>query len=266
MLALRGVIIFLGGLVFMFLPGVFISMASQRGLRYNRSMLLWGMALLGLTLPANYLTVLLGYIFVGDGEASLVDNIVVAMLGSLLAAFFVHTAQYLILRSRSKQPGDLLGNGVMIGLGFGLLNKVFLGFILTGIGMRLLFGDTVTADLGQISVQPWLSMLISLIALVIDRLALVIVYGALGVFVARAILEKNMRWFWGAVAANTAFATAYASISLGLDMNTLPANLLVIGYEGILAFVVLRWLIRQRPLPDKSTTGGAVSLTKPKAT
>jgi hypothetical protein len=34
MLALRGIII-LGGLVFMFLPGVLVSLASQRGLRYN---------------------------------------------------------------------------------------------------------------------------------------------------------------------------------------------------------------------------------------
>jgi hypothetical protein len=247
MLALRAIIIILGGLVFMFLPGVLVSLASQRGLRYNRAMLLWGMALLVLTLPANYLTVVLGYILVGDGRSGLIKDIAVAMLGSLIAALFIHTAQYLILRGRRKQPGELLGNGVMIGLGFGLLNKVFLGFILTGIGMRLLFGDTVTADLGQISIQTWPSMLISLVALITDRLALVVVYGALGVFVARSIIEKNMRWFWGAVAANTAFATVYASISLGLDMNALPANLLIIAYEGILVVGVLRWLMGQSP-------------------
>ncbi len=262
MLALRGVIIILGGLVFMFLPGVFISLSSQRGFKYNRSMLLWGMALLGLTLPANYLTVLLGYAWAGNSESGLIENIAIAMLGSLIAALFVHTAQYLILRSRSKIKENLLGNGVMIGLGFGLLNKVFLGFILTGIGMRLLFGDTVTADLGQISVQPWPSMVTSLVALITDRVALVLVYGALGVFVARAIIEKNMRWFWIAVGANTAFATAYASISLSLDMNALPANLLVILYEGLLAIGVLRWLFKQSPAPDDSRTGAPIPLSK----
>lgn len=262
MLAFRGVIIILGGLVFMFLPGVFISLASQRGLRYNRAMLLWGMALLGLTLPANYLTALFGYIWIGEGEPGLVENIAVAMLGSLIAALFVHTAQYLILRSRNQAAEDLPGNGVMIGLGFGLLNKVFLGFILTGIGMRLLFGDTVTADLGQISVQPWPSMLTSLVALIIDRVALVVVYGALGLFVARAILEKNISWFWAAVAVNTAFATAYAAITMGFDMNTLPANLIVVVYEGLLAIVVLRWLLRQNPARNKSTTNTAIPLSK----
>ena len=69
MLFLRGILVVIGGLAFVFLPGAVIATLTKRDLRYESSLLLWGMGILLICLfPALFLTSLLRMIFFGQGD------------------------------------------------------------------------------------------------------------------------------------------------------------------------------------------------------
>lgn len=243
MLFLRGLTVALSGVVFIFLPGSAVALITRRGIAYERSLLLWGMAVLVVALlPANFLTSLGRQIALTGREAGPATPYLVALLGSLLVALFVEGAKYLLLRWRKPPPEALLAAGVMAGLGVGLLTKVFQGFALLGAGIRLIFGDTSTAELAAIAAQDWPSLLINLLALITDRMALVVVSAALGALVAQAIGRRQSRWLWLAVMINAAFNWFYTAIGLSLGSGALSANLLVIVYESALASLAFYWL------------------------
>lgn len=243
MLFLRGLIVALSGVIFIFLPGSAVALIHRRGITYERSLLLWGMAVLVVAfLPANFLISLGRQIALTGREAGPATPYFVALAGSLITALFVEGAKYLLLRWRKPAPEALLAGGVMVGLGVGLLTKVFQGFILLGAGIRLLFGDTSTAELAAIAAQGWPNLIVNLLALITDRVALVVVSAALGALVALAIRNGQLRWLWLAVAANAAFNWVYTAIGLSLGTDNLTANLLVVGYEGLLATLAFYWL------------------------
>ncbi|HEC24088.1 MAG TPA: hypothetical protein ENI95_14335 [Chloroflexi bacterium] len=258
-LFLRGLITAIGGLAFIFLPGSLIALLSQRGVRYQRGMLLWGMAvLLVALLPATFLTSLARQIMLGAGALTRpFMPFLVVLLGSALTSLFVGGAMYALLRWRRIGPDELPGSGVSVGLGSGLLLKVFLGFALLGAGMRLLFGDTSTAELARIASQPWPELVAGLLALVVDRIAVVSVSAGMGLLAGRALLEKRLVWLWLAVAAGTVFNWVYAVIGLTLGDSSLIASLVAIGYEAVLIFLVVRWLTAQFAPRSQSAAGSS---------
>ncbi len=243
MLFLRGLVVALSGVIFIFLPGSAVALIHRRGIAYERMLLLWGMAVLVVAfLPANFLISLGRQIALTGREAGPATPYLVALAGSLLTALFIEGAKYLLLRWRKVPPEALLAAGVMVGLGVGLLTKVFQGFILLGAGIRLLLGDTSTAELAAIAAQGWPSLIVNLLALITDRVALVMVSAALGALVALALHSGQVRWLWLAVAVNAAFNWVYTAIGLSLGTDNLTANLLVIGYESLLATLAFYWL------------------------
>jgi hypothetical protein len=168
-----------------------------------------------------------------------------ALLGSLLMAAFLEGGKYLFLRWRKIDASRLLDSGAMIGLGVGVVTNVFVGMGLIGSGFRLIFGDTSTPDLAAIANQPMLNLVVSLLALNVYRMALVAVSACLGALVARALIQQQLGWLSLAVAISALTAWGYTSIGLALGAETLAGSLAVIVYEGVLAFIALRWLISQ---------------------
>lgn len=254
MLFLRGLVVAIGGMAFIFLPGAVIGVLSRRGLRYESTLLLWGLAVLAVALlPSFFLTNMIILFTQGDRAPGPVTPYWNGLLGGILTALFVEGAKYLLLRWRKIAPANLLQSGVMLGLGVGLLTKVFQGLILLGAGIRLIFGDTSTEDLAAIAARRWPDLLVSLAALITDRFALVMVSAALGALVARALIAKRLRWLWLAVVLNAAYNWVYNAIGLALGADSLIASALIIVYEGALAVLVLRWLsgeIAASPPPE----------------
>jgi hypothetical protein len=262
MLILRGLTVALGGFVFIFLPGAVVAFITRRDLRFETSLLLWGMGLLIVTLfPALFLTNLLRLILFGEGGPESAMLYIFALGGSIIAAVFLEVGKYLLLRWRRLDQDKLLESGILIGLGVGLLTNVFQGISLVGAGLRLVFGDTSTPDLAQIASQGWLNLITGLVSLNVYRVALVALSAALGGLVARALLNRQLRWLWLAVAINALAAWSYNAIGLALGTDNLTASLVALVYQGALAALVLYWLTKQVPaLP--SQTGAAKSRAK----
>lgn len=248
MLILRGLIVALGGFVFIFLPGAFISILARRNLRLETNLLLWGMGVLVVTLfPAIFLTSLLRMMIFGERvlEGGLLYTFL--FLGSLIAAVFLEGGKYLLLRLRQIPITKLLGCGIMLGIGVGLLTNVYQGISLVGAGFRLALGDTSTPDLAKIASQAWFDLIMGLAALNVYRIALVAISAALGGLVAHALIERRQRWLWLAVLINAVSAWSYSAIGQALGNDSLVANIIVLLYQGILAVLAVFWLIRQPP-------------------
>jgi hypothetical protein len=256
MLILRGLVVALGGFVFIFLSGVFIAILTRRNLRFETNLLLWGMGVLVVTLfPAIFLTSLLRMIAFGERAPDGGMLYAFLFLGSLIAAVFLEGGKYLLLRWRQISTAKLLGNGIMLGLGVGLLTNVYQGFSLIGAGFRLVLGDISTSDLAKIASQAWLDLILGLVTLNVYRIALVAISAALGGLVAYALIEGRQRWLWLAVLINALSAWSYSAIGQALGNDSLVANIIVLLYQGVLAVLAMLWLIRQvsdePPLPEK---------------
>jgi hypothetical protein len=248
MLIIRGLTVAFGGFAFIFLPGIIVSILTRRGLRFDANLLLWGMGVLVITLfPAYFLTNLLGLILFGESAPQPAMQHLFALVGSLIVAFFLEGGKYLLLRWRRASLPNLLGSGILLGLGIGLLTNIFQGISMVGAGFRLAFGDTSTSDLAKIAAQTWGELLAGLLALNVYRIALVAISALLGWLVAQALISKRRRWFWLAVGISAVTAWSYNAIGLALENQTLIANIVILIYQAGLAALALYWLIRQMP-------------------
>ena len=246
MLIVRGLLVALAGFTFVFLPGGVISALTRRDLRFETSLLLWGMGLLVVTLfPALFLTSLIKIIIWGQQPPQGSAAYWIALVGSIMSALFLIWGQYLFLRWRKVPAENLPDAGMLIGLGVGVLTNIFLGMGLIGSGLRLVFGDTSTPDLAAIAAQPWPNLILGVVALNAYRLGLVAVSAALGLLVARTLIRGEQRWLWLAVAISALTAWTYNVIGLALGSDSLIGGVVVIVYEGVLAAAALGWLLAQ---------------------
>ncbi len=232
--------------MFIFLPGSLISILSRRNLRFEMSLLLWGMGILVVTLfPAIFLTSLSRMIIFGKLAPEGGMLYAFLLIGSLLAAIFLEGSKYLFLRWRQIPTEKLLGSGILLGLGVGLLTNAYQGISLVGAGFRLVLGDTSTPDLAKIASQAWFDLILGLVSLNVYRIALVAISAALGGLVAHALIEGRQRWLWLAILFNTVYAWSYSAIGLALGSDNLVANGIVFLYQGILVILALFLLMRQ---------------------
>jgi len=245
----RALIVAISGLTFIFLPGLVVAAVTRRDLRAVPGILLWGIGVMIVTLfPALFLTSLLRFVIIGDRLPTPGMPYVIAFLGTMLAALFLEWGTYLLLRWRKIERAALTDSGLMAGLGIGLVTQVFQGMALVSAGFRMLLGDTSASDLAAIAAQSWPSLLTSLAALNVYRLALVALSAVMGSLVARALVFQRTRWVWLAVAIAGVSAWGYNAIGLALGSDSLAGGLAVIGYEGLLAALTLVWLKRGRSL------------------
>jgi hypothetical protein len=265
---LRGLFVAIGGFLFIFAPGLPMRLLIQRFRSFERDLLYWGIGTWFVALlPMLFLQNLIRQLVLGPGSSDAVPEgawrFLLPLLSSMVGAFVVQGALYLVLRRKRPERSAHFMDGLSLGFGSGLVVQVFIGLTLISAGFRLSFGDLSTPFQNVLAELPLHFLLIWLLAHLLYRAAVPLVNGALGVLLARAVTER-LRFLWLAIATYTVFESAFGFILLGLGSQSLEAsfvggmslvNLLVIVAYYILAFVLAyRWLISQEVQQDSETS------------
>lgn len=256
---LRGLLIAAGGFLFIFSPGLPMSLLVRRSPSFNRDIVYWGIGTwLVALLPSLFLQSLLRQILQNSqtprGLSGQPMDYALTLAGALLTAFFVAGGMYLVLRFKRIEATTLPPNGLALGFGVGLIAQVFTGLSLVGAGFRLMFGDASTETLVSLAQVSYLNLLLALLALILFRPALLAVSAARGVLVARALNEHPL-FFWLAVLVDAVFVWAILALQLALggespgqvlvgDSSALTSVVNIVYY--VLAFgLAYRWLLTQ---------------------
>lgn len=199
---LRGLLIALSGFVFIFAPGIPMGLLYQRYRTSQRSLLVWGIGIWLLAqLVGNFTKSMLSPLIRGGFDSiDPTDPIgyLFAFLGSFISAFFLSLGLYFVLRRERKGDQPEIFYGLTIGFGAGVIAQVFNGLNLVGSGFRMLFGDTSTPTQIAFAEAPFLDLIVGLLALILFRIALLMISSLMGVLIALAI-AGNRRNFWLAV-------------------------------------------------------------------
>ncbi|MBF8284057.1 MAG: hypothetical protein HW378_2972 [Anaerolineales bacterium] len=256
---LRGLLIAAGGFLFIFSPGLPMSLLVRRSPSFNRDIVYWGIGAWPVALlPSLFLQSLLRQILQNSqtprGLSGQPMDYALTLAGALLTAFFVAGGMYLVLRFKRIEATTLPPNGLALGFGVGLIAQVFTGLSLVGAGFRLMFGDASTETLVSLAQVSYLNLLLALLALILFRPALLAVSAARGVLVARALNEHPL-FFGLAVLVDAVFVWAILALQLALggespgqvlvgDSSALTSVMNIVYY--VLAFgLAYRWLLTQ---------------------
>lgn len=206
----RGLLIAFAGFLFIFIPGLPMRLLARPGGAAPRQMLYWGMLMWVMALLVGlFFQSLLRQALRPEGGSQPLSghpaDLILTLIGALLQAFLLEMGMYWMLRRRRVQASDAVTAGLTLGYGVGLIGHVFTGLALVGAGFRLAFGDTSEATLAALAASPMLDLLLGLTAMVLFRLALLVVRGALGVLVGEAAAGRR-RLLWLAIALDAAFA------------------------------------------------------------
>lgn len=264
---LRGLVVAIGGFLFIFAPGLPMRLLTQRFRSFDRDLLYWGIGTWFVSLlPMLFLQSLLRQFVLGPGSADTVPEgawrFMLPFLSSLVGALVVQGALYLVLRYKRPERAAQFMDGLSLGFGSGLVIQVFIGFTFISAGFRLSFGDLSTPFQTVLAELPLHILMIWLIAHILYRAAVPMVSGALGVLLARAV-SSSLRFLWIAILTYTVFESIFGFILLGLGRQSLEAssaggmdlvNLLVTVAYYILAFVLAyRWLLSQKNTQDSES-------------
>lgn len=256
---LRGLLIAAGGFLFIFSPGLPMSLLARRSPSFNRDIVYWGIGAWPVALlPSLFLQSLLRQILQNSQTPRRLSgqpmDYALTLAGALLTAFFVAGGMYLVLRFKRIEATTLPPNGLALGFGVGLIAQVFTGLSLVGAGFRLMFGDASTETLVSLAQVSYLNLLLALLALILFRPALLAVSAARGVLVARALNEHPL-FFGLAVLVDAVFVWAILALQLALggespgqvlvgDSSALTSVMNIVYY--VLAFgLAYRWLLTQ---------------------
>ncbi|RPI35218.1 MAG: hypothetical protein EHM70_00270 [Chloroflexota bacterium] len=257
---LKGFALAAGGFLFIFSPGLPMSLISRRSPAVKRDLVYWGMLVwLAALLPSIFIQSLLRQILLGSQtpgtlpSPAVLADYAMTLIGALLTAFFVTGAMMLVL-GRQKSDTALLPNGLALGFGVGLVAQLFTGLSLVGAGFRLMFGDTSSPTLAGLAQTGFFEILVGLLPLVLFRPALLSVSALQGVLAGRA-LRESWKYFWLAIFVNTIFVWAITAFQLVLGGNNagevlvghtdLPVSAVTALYYLLAFGLAMRWLFAQ---------------------
>jgi hypothetical protein len=262
---LRGLVIAIGGFLFVFAPGLPMRVLIKRYRVFDRDLLYWGIGTWFVALlPMLFLQSLLRQFVLGPGSSDVIPEgawrFLLPFLSAIVGALIVQGALYLVLRRKRPEKSAQFMDGLSLGFGSGLVVQVFIGFIFISSGFRLSFGDLSTPFQKVLAELPLHTLLIWLLAHILYRAAVPMVSGALGVLLARAV-AGHLRFLWLAIATYAIFESAFGFIQLGMGGQSAEStlaggmnlgNLLVTAAYYILALVLAsRWLV-SRKIPQDS--------------
>jgi len=250
---LKGLLLCAQGFLFVLLPGYVIFLILRRTLAVDRALIWWGAGgLLLALLPMNFFTSLSRQILAASlGPNGTTIQFVVA---AVLVGFFVEGMKYLLLRYKRVAGDALVPSGIAVGLGVGLITKIFLGFALLGVGFRLLFGDISTPLLTEMAARSLPDLSLAAIASLVDRLALLVFNACLGAIAGRAILDKKLPLLLYAMLIHAGIELAYNAITVGLEGQGPFPTVMTLAYECALVVVGWWWLngqLQQKAVSSK---------------
>lgn len=216
---LRALLVITSGFIFIFSPGLPMSLISRHSPGYKRDLVYWGIGIWLITLiPSLFFQSLIRQIlYQGQTVANYAGQSKVygiTLVNALVSALFLGLGMLLVLKYKKKknpEDGPLI-NGLALGFGVGLVAQVFTGIILVGAGFKLLFGDTGSVEtLSAIANNNIVMILTSLAAVIVFRVALLAISAVQGFLTAQSI-EESKGQFWVGVLINTAFTWVILSI------------------------------------------------------
>ena len=218
---LRALLVIASGFIFIFSPGLPMSLISRYSPEYKRDLVYWGIGVWLVSLiPSLFIQSLIRQIFYqGQTVAGYTGQPLdysATLINALISALFLGVGMLLVLKYKKKKnpEDDPLINGLALGFGAGLVAQVFTGIILVGAGFRILFGDTDSVEaLSAIANNSIVMVLTSLAAVIIFRIALLAISAVQGFLIARSI-EKRKGQFWAGILINTAFTLVILAIHL----------------------------------------------------
>jgi hypothetical protein len=264
---LRGLVIAIGGFLFIFAPGLPMWVLTKRYRVFDRDLLYWGIGTWFVALlPMLFLQSLLRQFVLGPGSSDVVPEgswrFLLPFLSAMVGAFVVQGALYLVLRYKRPKKSAQFMDGLSLGFGSGLVVQVFIGFTFISAGFRLSFGDLSTPFQNVLAELPLHVLLIWVLAHLLYRAAVPMVSGALGVLLARAVAGR-IRFLWLAIATYAVFESAFGFIQLQMGGQSAESplagglnlvNLIVTAaYYVLTLFLAYRWLV-SHDIPQDSET------------
>lgn len=218
---LRALLVIASGFIFIFSPGLPMSLISRYSPEYKRDLVYWGIGVWLITLiPGLFMHSLIRQIlYQGLTVVSYTGQLKVysiTLINALISALFLGLGMLLVLKyKKKKNPKDsTIINGLALGFGVGLVAQVFTGIILVGAGFRILFGDTGSVEtLSAIANNSMAMVFASLAAVIIFRIALLTISAVQGFLIAQSI-EEGKGQFWVGILINTAFTWIILAIHL----------------------------------------------------
>jgi len=238
-MAVKGFLLCAHGALFVLLPGFLMFAILGRMPRADRSLLWWGAgALLIVTIPQRFFESLAAHLLYADSTPALAS----VAAAALLAAAFMVLAVYMVIKFRRVSGDALIPGGTAIGLGMGWVNQLFQGFVILGVGIRMLQGDA-TGDLvvqesalsvGQLGVNALGSLL--------GRVAWLLVSAALGALIGKALHDRRRRLLWLAVALHAGILVVNGFLVVGLAGKLWLATAAALAFEVVLVVAAWWWL------------------------
>ena len=218
---LRALLVITSGFIFIFSPGLPMSLISRYSPEYKRDLVYWGIgAWLISLIPSLFTQSLISQIlYHGQAVTGFTGQPLdysIILINALISALFLGLGMLLVLRYKKKKnpEEDTLINGLALGFGVGLVAHVFTGIMLVGAGFRILFGDTRSnVTVSAIANNSIAMVIASLAAIIIFRIALLTVSAVQGFLTARSI-EGGKGQFWVGILINTAFTWIILAIHL----------------------------------------------------
>jgi hypothetical protein len=224
----KGLITAVSGFLFIFAPGIPMGLIYQKYRTQAKSLLVTGMIVwiiaqvLAIFVQAMVRPVLPEHLNIIDPGNTL--EYAVSILGPFIAALFLSTGLFIVLRREKKRASVVMFSVLTLGFGAGLINQVFNGLNLVGSGVRLALGAATGTDLGELAEVEFLDLILVLMALIVFRIALLIVTALVGVMVGRAVSGEK-KFFWQAVILSALFT--WIVIVIFFRMGDSPGQLIV---------------------------------------
>jgi len=218
---LRALLVIASGFIFIFSPGLPMSLISRYSPEYKRDLVYWGIgAWLVSLIPSLFTQSLIRQIlYQGQAVAGFTGQPLdysIILINALISALFLGLGMLLVLKYKKKKnpQEDTLINGLALGFGVGLVAHVFTGIMLVGAGYKILFGDTKSVETLSVIANSSLAMVLaSLAAVIVFRIALLAISAVQGFLTAQSI-EEGKGQFWVGILINTAFTWIILAIHL----------------------------------------------------
>jgi len=263
---IRALLVIASGFFFIFSPGLPMSLISRFSPDYKRDLVYWGIGIWLITLiPSLFFQSLLRQIFYQGQAVSYSGRPLdygITLINALIAALLLAAGIRIVLRTKAKKhpKDDPAINGLAMGFGIGLVAQVFTGLNLVGAGFRILFGDTTSVPiLEALANNSFTAVVLSLLAVILFRIALLAVSAVQGYFTAQS-LQGNRGAFWMGVVVSTAFTWIILAIHLLLGeqvpgqvivgITRAPISIISIAYY-LIAFLAAYWWLAKALSKEK---------------
>jgi len=241
LLIISGLLLAIGGFIFIFMPAVLLPVFWRRHPDVNRRFIWWGAgAFLVSLIPTLFLSSLVRQFIQPEGRVG--AQVLYALFSASISGVLVVGTQYLLLRWLKPEPGLLPAAGLAVGLGVGVVTQVFVGFTRVGAGLRLLFGDTSTAELASLAAVPIGLLSLQLLAELMNRAVIFVFNGGLGTLVGRSQVEtRSLLLIAMLLHAGLSFGSQL--VQLGLAEQRVLADAASILLAALVGAASLRWLL-----------------------